>query len=85
MALSKEDLQHAETWDMADELADRMELNDKERGKFVHTVMTESGFKCVPSYQRREKDEKPDSGQRRNWREQKQSRGDRRPGDDWEE
>jgi hypothetical protein len=43
-------LADAECQELAEELAGRMDLDDEERGKFIHRCMLKAGYKAVPEY-----------------------------------
>lgn len=43
-------LANVECQDLAEELADRMDMTGEERTKFIHRCMTRSGFKAIPNY-----------------------------------
>lgn len=49
-AITKSDLEAAETLDLAEELADRCDLEGEERAQFVRETMVRAGYKIEPRY-----------------------------------
>jgi hypothetical protein len=85
--LTKTDLEEgADSQDLVEVLADRMELEGKDRKSFIIECMKDCGYEVEPSFVKADKKDNGNGngGSRFGRRGNGNGNGGRRPGDDWE-